>query len=973
MSNLLQGFRSALNRLRESLFKGLFRARFRYDVFISYSHSDAKDYAVNLKKQLGNLDFACFIDEEESPPGLSLGPTLEKALKKSAVLVLLATERALTRPYIAMEFETFFPTKRTIIPINIAGALTNNNEQALSRGPWNLISERKLIWIDETPEAFTKQNPSPPIADGIDKLFKYTRRNVRVRTEIIGTAALVLLAAFGAGFVIKGQAAEVSKQATLAENARQETQKQQAIALEAGTEAQRQLSLARQAKDEAERQGQIADTAKKEAERQQEIARTASAEAEKQQLLARKATLEAQRQQAIAEQQLERSRHLLYDSDINLAQRAQESHDLARLTNTLNIHLPIVPAGNKSDVRGFEWFYYWRLASHKPFSLGPVDYVGDIAVSPDGKLLAAVSQSNNIKLWSLQKREALGELSGHKDRITGLAFAWNGTWLATASADNSVRVWDMRTMSLLKTLRTNPLTGFLDVDFSRDGKMLATVGFNRSIKLWDTSTWLPFKTIDVPQSGEHSPVIPNISFSPDGNTLATYDNKTVRLIDVQPPYEEEKQILTGENIGCIQFSPNGKKLIAGVEGNKLRVMDWPDWLSVRFLEVPRSSSCPFTISQDGNTLATLSVSDSDPTAPQGNVHLWDVQSASSLGTFNVEGWLYSFALYPDGRTLAIRDSNSVKLWDLRGVEQHVTLNTTDWVQRVTFSPSGKLFATQNGDHFVTLWDSRTLQELPGLKAEPLKVSALTFSPDGSLATGHEDGSMKLWNVERREETVSLKVCESGVTSLSISRDGHRLAVGCSNGTIALWDPQTTQELAILAGHSGLVLLAISPNGKLVASVGNDKNVLLWDATTGKKLRVLEGHHDIVDAVEFSSDSNMLASASKDKTVKLWEVSSGKERATLKGHFLEVTSLAFSPDSKTLASGSEDKSVKLWDTYTGQEVLTFRGHSSTVSSVAFSPDGGTLASGSHDRTVKLWFAASEADVKSARKNQRETQP
>jgi hypothetical protein len=37
--------RSMLNRLRDSLFKGLFRARFRYDVFISYNHQ-AKGYAV---------------------------------------------------------------------------------------------------------------------------------------------------------------------------------------------------------------------------------------------------------------------------------------------------------------------------------------------------------------------------------------------------------------------------------------------------------------------------------------------------------------------------------------------------------------------------------------------------------------------------------------------------------------------------------------------------------------------------------------------------------------------------------------------------------------------------------------------------------------------------------------------------------------------------------------------------------------
>ena len=61
----IQEFRLMLNRLRDTLFKGLFRARFRYDVFISYNHR-AKSYAVNLKKQLADLDFACFIDQEEA-------------------------------------------------------------------------------------------------------------------------------------------------------------------------------------------------------------------------------------------------------------------------------------------------------------------------------------------------------------------------------------------------------------------------------------------------------------------------------------------------------------------------------------------------------------------------------------------------------------------------------------------------------------------------------------------------------------------------------------------------------------------------------------------------------------------------------------------------------------------------------------------------------------------------------------------
>lgn len=46
--------RSMFNRLRDSPFKELFRARFRYDVFISYNHH-ARGYAVSLKKQLAAI------------------------------------------------------------------------------------------------------------------------------------------------------------------------------------------------------------------------------------------------------------------------------------------------------------------------------------------------------------------------------------------------------------------------------------------------------------------------------------------------------------------------------------------------------------------------------------------------------------------------------------------------------------------------------------------------------------------------------------------------------------------------------------------------------------------------------------------------------------------------------------------------------------------------------------------------------
>ncbi|HKG59280.1 MAG TPA: TIR domain-containing protein [Pyrinomonadaceae bacterium] len=945
MANFIQNLRAAVNRVRETVFRRLFRARFRYDVFISYSHSDAKEYAFNLKQQLSNLDFACFIDKEEAPPGLSLGPALEKALKRSAVLVLLATERALTRPYIHQEFETFVAAGRKIIPINILDALTRNNEEALTTAPWKIIKDQKLIWIDETAEAFAKQQPSPPIADGIDKLFKYTRRNVRVRTEIIGTAVLVLLAAFGAGFVIKGQAAEVAKQASLAVLARQETQTQQTIAAEAKKEADKQLLLAGQAKQDAEKQGRLADEARDEATRQQQIAKEATAEATRQQLLARQATLEAQRQQAIAEQQLQRSRNLLYDSDINLAQRVQERGDMTRLSEFLNNHVPNTAAKDQSDLRGFEWFYYWRLANYKPEILGPVDYVGEIQISQDGKVLAAAGDSGQLKIWQLNGPRKSVEVKAHRDSITSVAISWDGTTVATASADTTIKIWDIRTreVKLIKTLQ-NDRVRVNAVVFSRDGKTLVTGGSNKILKIWDLEKATPLMTSSPYTESVFYPAI-----SPDGNTLVTYDDKTIKLQSTEPPYQMIDEVLTNEKIGCVAFSADGTKLIAGVTG-KVRIMSWPDYRDVRLLDAP-ASACPVALSGDASTMTMLG----------DKIYLWNVLPWAPLGSFNVAGWFFRATLTPDGKKIAVRRSSDVMLWDVRGIQEQATVHVENAVDQIAFSSSGKMFAVLS-NKTVGLWDTETRKALPRLNEERFDTMSMALSRGGRIATGYEDGNVTLWNMETREPSSVFKLCAKEVLALSFSPDEQTLAAGCSDGTIQLWN--TRAQKLTLNGHSGPIRsLVFASDGKL-ASGSDDKTVRVWNGATGQQLWMSDAHKDGILAVAFSSDAKKLASASKDKTVKLWDVSTAKELVILVGHKFEVSAVAFSPDGKTVATGGEDKTIKLWDPNTGQERTTFTQHTSRVAAVAFSPDGRTLATGSWDRTVKLWFAATDEEVNAA---------
>ena len=65
-----------------------------------------------------------------------------------------------------------------------------------------------------------------------------------------------------------------------------------------------------------------------------------------------------------------------------------------------------------------------------------------VAVSPNGELAASGGGDDKAFLWVLQTGEQVGELGGHKDTVTHVAFSSDGSMLATGAMDGEIRcVW----------------------------------------------------------------------------------------------------------------------------------------------------------------------------------------------------------------------------------------------------------------------------------------------------------------------------------------------------------------------------------------------------------------------------------------------------------------------------------------------------------------------------------------------------
>ncbi|KAF7977773.1 hypothetical protein HWV62_2657 [Athelia sp. TMB] len=240
------------------------------------------------------------------------------------------------------------------------------------------------------------------------------------------------------------------------------------------------------------------------------------------------------------------------------------------------------------------------------------------------------------------------------------------------------------------------------------------------------------------------------------------------------------------------------------------------------------------------------------------------------------------------------------------------------------------------------------------------VISVAFSPDGRhIASGSEDGTVHIWDAETSLLAAGPIRGHTGpVRSVSFSPDGHKVASGSDDRTVCIWDGETGALAAgPFLGHTGDVLsVAFSPDGRQVASGSGDCSVRIWNTEAGAPAAgPFEGHTGGVNSVAFSPDRRKIASGSSDETIRVWDVEIGTLVAgPFTGHTHRVRSVVFSPDGRHVASGSDDRTVCIWGVETGNLIVgPLEGHTSWVMSVAYSPDGSRVASGSHDQTVRIW--------------------
>ena len=167
------------------------------DVFISYRWA-YKPYALKLAEELEKRGLDCFIDESSLHRGESIPGTITRAIRRSRMLVLIATNDITQSTWIPQELELARAYRRKIVPLNVDNTL---DKIPLADPPWTAL--RDLSRIEESAEAVTDANPSEDVAPKIDQSYKFTRQRVKtIRGLFVAGLAFFAISLAAAGTAV---------------------------------------------------------------------------------------------------------------------------------------------------------------------------------------------------------------------------------------------------------------------------------------------------------------------------------------------------------------------------------------------------------------------------------------------------------------------------------------------------------------------------------------------------------------------------------------------------------------------------------------------------------------------------------------------------------------------------------------------------------------------------------------------------
>lgn len=560
--------------------------------------------------------------------------------------------------------------------------------------------------------------------------------------------------------------------------------------------------------------------------------------------------------------------------------------------------------------------------------------VSNLALSPDGKVVAGTAMDGTVHLWATSNAKEIKQIAQPENQNMPmaigsdwgpLAFSPDGKKIIDTHVDlgngnisGSLRLWDVETGK--KTLETKDQDGgmgMFKVAFSSDGKILACSSVKGTTRLLDVATGQELGRL----KGLDSWV--SLVFLPDAKTLLTHDlyNRSVKAWDVKSGRESRTLIKESSRLhsfqeqsvptGAMALSGDGR-ILALAQDHALRILDTSTGKDMFPQTGSQAAVSRVCFLSDGSSLATMS--------NDGAGRIWETTTGKEMRSMTIplveEGamavdWTVAGQRYAVGMM-----TNQIHICDATNGKNLYSLNgNKTGFSALAFSPDGKVLAVREMvSPLIHIHDVTTGKEIRRLEAPPGGVAAnqnllglfmhaslgLTFSPDGKrLATPIDEKSIGIWNVDTGKQVGPYPL--PGDVSL------HALSFSPDNRTLAL-----------AAERDGVMVVEIASNqirwelGNKVDVANPLENLPGVIPPVGGAMPIMSSYAPTPANLVFSPDGKILSHGRSDQRIAFWELATGREIGLVKSYQGAITSLAFSPNGKQLASAGSDSTGLVWD-------------------------------------------------------------
>lgn len=654
------------------------------------------------------------------------------------------------------------------------------------------------------------------------------------------------------------------------------------------------------------------------------------------------ALVEAKKQAELAERVSQQSATLLYSADIKLAADAIANRDVRRAAELLQRHLL---DGDNEDRRGFEWHYlHKQLNPPLTAELDQGAWVNDLAISPDGRWLAATAAQGTVRIYDTETWHRHSTLHTHSEEVNGLAWSPDGQQLAAACADGRLVVARFPLVADgIFTIESQHGQAY-DVVFSPDSRTLYSCGEDHLAKSWN----LESRALEHEFRG-HRHALERIDLTLDGRWLATAGrDSTFAVWDTENGEQKHQWSFPTGSVMCVAFSPDGQRLAAGMSFGNLYLADLTTG-TCRCETVLVDSVEAVAFSDHGRVLATADRGGAIQLHLLADTELPDNdQSDRSSVAKPSQRWMahedHAGALVAtaDGKSLVSggRDG-AVRVWSPDRQSTHWSLANDPVRTDVTVGKNHQLYTA---GHAVSVWDLETQRLVGSFAASDPPWQRVDCSADGQYLAAARVGQLALFDLRSQRLVESWKI-DARLTP-------HRLAISRTGRWIALADYTDQANVLVYQRDNPLAVrtlpalqcecLAFFPDERRLAA-GGQNSLHFFELQTGRELRRLAAHSSTLTDVAFHPLGELLATVSHDRTLKVWQAETGELQTSIVAHSDRIRAVAWSPDGKTIATAGLYGDLRLWHATTGQPLGNLRRVASSLEKIAFDSTGMRLVS------------------------------